>query len=209
MAISYPLALPTVTRVRSIDLTAINAVAYSQSPFTFAGQAHAYQGQMWQADVSLPPMRRTAAEQWIAFLLSLRGQYGTFLLGDPTCSVPMGLAKDFAGLPKVNGANQTGQTLTIDGASKSKTDWLKAGDYIQLGTGTSSRLHKVLQNVTTDSSGNATIEVWPRIRTAPADNADVTVSGAKGLFRLSSNEQNWSINEASIYGITFGAMEVV
>lgn len=209
MAILYPLSLPTVTRVRSIDLRAINAVAYSQSPFTFSGQTHRYQGQMWQADVTLPPMRRTEAEQWVSWLISLEGQYGTFLLGDPLGGTPQGLASSFAGLPKVNGSGQTGQTLTIDGASTSKTGWLKAGDYIQLGSLSSATLHKVLRDVNTDSSGNATLELWPRIRTAPADDAAVTVSGAKGLFRLSSNEQNWSISEASIYGITFGAMEAI
>jgi hypothetical protein len=83
MAISYPLALPTVTGIRSVDIRAVNAVAYSQSPFTFIGQAHAYQGQMWQAEITLPAMNRSTAETWIAFLLSLRGQFGTFLLGDP------------------------------------------------------------------------------------------------------------------------------
>ena len=80
MAISYPAALPTHTGIAQIELRAINAVAYSASPFTFAGQAHAYPGQMWTADITLPPMNRSTAETWIAFLLSLRGQFGTFLL---------------------------------------------------------------------------------------------------------------------------------
>jgi hypothetical protein len=69
MAISYPRTLPTVTGIRNVEMRAINAVAYSQSPFTFAGQAHAYQGQMWQADISLPAMNRSTAETWIAFLM--------------------------------------------------------------------------------------------------------------------------------------------
>ena len=83
MAIIYPLSLPTATGIAQIEIRAINAVAYSRSPFTFSGQAHAYSGQMWQADVSLPPMKRDNAEQWIAWLISLRGQFGTFLLNDP------------------------------------------------------------------------------------------------------------------------------
>jgi len=111
--------------------------------------------------------------------------------------------------PYVNGASQTGGSLVIDGASPDETGYLLAGDYIQLGTGSSSRLHKVLTNVDTDSSGNATLDIWPHIRVAPADNAAVTVSDAKGLFRLSSNDQGFSINESAIYGMTFGAMEAV
>ena len=380
MTISYPLALPTHTGFAQIELRATNAVAYARSPFTFAGQAFAYPGQMWQADITLPPMKRADAEQWVAWLLSLRGQLGTFLLGDPNGAAPRGTAlanrvnllnyteqldnaywgkngvtitanattspdgkvtadqavealttthqiSFTAGVtagssytvsvyikpngrprarivttgtsfgsqtaifdvtagtfvsgsgrisnegngwyrcsqtftasatetltcrfrpdngtidsytgdgvsgfflwgaqfetgstattyqpifnnygPYVNGANQTGGSLIIDGASPDETGYLLAGDYIQLGSNGSSTLHKVLTNVDTDSSGNATLDIWPHIRTAPADNAAVTVSNAKGLFRLSSNEQAWSVNEAAIYGITFGAMEAV
>lgn len=207
MTISYPLSFPVATKViQNIEMRAVNAVAYARSPFTFAGQAFAYSGQMWTADITLKPMKRADAEQWVAWLISLRGQLGTFLLGDPTGVTARGAA---TGTPLVNGGSQTGGSLVIDGATPSVTGWLKAGDYIQLGSNGSSTLHKVLADVNSDSSGNVTLDIWPHIRTAPADNATVTVSSAKGLFRLASNEQAWSVNEAAIYGITFGAMEAV
>ena len=207
MAITYPLSLPVATKaIQSIEIRAINAVAYARSPFTFAGQAFAYAGQMWTADVSLKPMKRADAEQWNAWLLSLRGQLGTFLMGDSMGATARGVA---TGTPLVNGASQTGGSLVIDGATSSTTGWLKAGDYIQLGSGSSSRLHKVLADANSDGGGNVTLDIWPHIRVAPADNAAVTVSDAKGLFRLSSNDQGFSINESAIYGITFAAMEAV
>lgn len=206
MAITYPLSLPTHTGIRSVELRAINAVAYSQSPFTFSGQSHAYSGQTWQADITLPPMKRDDAEQWIAWLISLRGQYGTFLLNDPSATTPRGSA---GGTPLVNGASQTGGTINLDGCTASQTGWLKAGDYIQLGSGSSSRLHKVLQDADSDASGEVSLEIWPHIRTSPVDNSAVTTSTAKGVFRLASNEQAWSVNEASIYGLTFGAFEAL
>ena len=207
MTISYPLSLPVATKaIQSIEIRAVNAVAYSRSPFTFAGQAFAYAGQMWTADVTLKPMKRADAEQWNAWLLSLRGQLGTFLMGDPMGATARGVA---TGTPLVNGASQTGGSLVIDGATSSTTGWLKAGDYIQLGSNGSSRLHKVLADANSDGSGNVTLDIWPHIRVAPADNATVTVSNAKGLFRLSSNEQAFSINESAIYGMTFAAMEAV
>lgn len=204
--ISYPLTLPAHTGIAQIELRATNAVAYSRSPFSFAGQAFAYSGQMWQADVTLPPMKRADAEQWVAWLVSLRGQLGTFLLGDPLGATPRGVA---TGTPLIKGGSQTGGTILIDGATTSVTGWIKAGDYVQIGSGLTARLHKVLVDANSDASGNVTLELWPHVRTAPADNAAVTVSNAKGLFRLSSNEQAWSINEASIYGISFGAMEAI
>jgi hypothetical protein len=206
MGVTYPLSLPDSNSIRGIELRAVNAVAYSRSPFTFAGQAHAYSGQMWTADITLKPMRRSDAEQWIAWLISLRGQFGTFLLNDPLGYTPRGSA---GGTPLVNGSAQTGNLINIDGCTASQTGWLKAGDYVQFGSGSSASLHKVLEDVDTDGSGETTLEIWPSVRTAPADNSTVVTSSAKGLFRLSSNEQAWSVNEASIYGITFGAMEAV
>jgi hypothetical protein len=208
MAISYPLALPDTNTIRSIELRTVNAVAYSRSPFTFAGQAHEYAGKMWQADVTLKPMRRSDAEKWITWLMSLKGQLGTFYLGDPLGCIPLGSGRD-SDTVLVDGAVSSGNTIAIDSAPVSTTDFLKAGDYMQIGSGTSRQLFKVLTDVDTDGTGSATVDVWPNVRTSIADDAAVTLESAQGVFRLASNETSWSVNEASIYGITFGAVEAV
>jgi hypothetical protein len=199
MAISYPLSLPTATGIRNIELRAINAVAYSQSPFTFSGQAHAYPGQMWQADITLPPMNAARAEQWIAFLLSLRGRFGTFLLGDPARPSPRGTATSCT-VTGTAGSNTVSATVPA-------AQTLLAGDYIQLGSGSTSTLHKVLVNYTGTGSA-ANLEIWPGLR-VNRTSATATLTNARGLFRLNSNEQAWSINQVEIYGITFGAMEAI
>lgn len=206
MAITYPLTLPTHKGIAQITFRAINTVGTSVSPFTYAQQTVAHSGQRWEADIKLPSMARDDAEQWIAWLVSLRGQLGTFSLGDPSGSTPRGSA---GGTPLVKGASQVGGTLAIDGCTASQTGWLKAGDYIQLGTGATATLHKVLQDANSDGSGNVSLDIWPYIRTAPANDAAVTKSNAVGTFRLASNEQNWSVSEATIYGMTFGAVEVI
>lgn len=194
MAISYPLALPTHTGFSDVELRAKNAVAYSRSPFTFAGQAFAYSGQMWQADITLPPMRRSDAEQWIAWLVSLRGQLGTFLLGDKISCEPRGTATSAT----ISGsAGDNSVTVVMTGT-------LLAGDYLQLGSNGSATLHKVLQ----DQNGNGTLEIWPAIRTNQSTSS-ATLSSAQGLFMLSTNEQSWSISNAAVYGISFSAMEKV
>ena len=127
-------------------------------------------------------------------------------MGDPSAATARGT---LGGTPLVNGADQTGATLNIDGATADVTNWLRAGDYIQLGAASSATLHKVLEDVSTDGSGQATLTLWPHIRTAPANNSTVVTSSTVGNFRLSSNSSEWSISEASIYGINFSAMEVV
>ncbi len=206
MAVTYPRALPSHTGLMSITLRAVNQTALTSSPFSYKQQIHNHSGQRWECEIQLPPLDREDAEQWVAWLLSLNGMAGSFLLGDPVGGTARGA---LGGTPLVNGASQTGASLSIDGCSNSITGWLKAGDYIQLGGGASASLHKVLTDVDTNSSGQATLDLWPSVRVAPSDNATVTTSNTVGRFRLNSGEQNWNINSASIYGITFAAIEVV
>lgn len=208
MAESYPLNTPN-SNIAKVKLVARTAVAISASPFTYAQQVYRHQGQSWEADISLPAMKREDAEYWVSFLLRLRGQYGTFLLGDPSGGTPRGSASVDAGTPVVSGASQTGDYLEIDGLPLSATGYLKAGDYIQLGSGSTATLHKVLEDVDSDALGAATLNLFPAVRTAPDDNDPVVVSNAKGNFRLASNETMWDIDTATIYGITFGAVEAI
>jgi len=206
MSISYPITFPTHTNVRSVELRAVNAVAMSMSPFTYKQQVFAHQGQRWEADVTLPPMKRSDAEQWVAWLVSLKGLRGTFLMGDPVGCTPRGSA---GGTPRVNGSNQTGDTLNIDGCTASQTSWIKAGDYIQIGLASAASLHKVLVDANSESSTEAMLDIWPNINVAPADNDLVYTSNTYGVWRLANNESNWSINEIAIYGLTFGCTQAI
>lgn len=194
MAINYPLTLPTHTGVRGINLRAINAVQMTQSEFTFSTKIQVLSGQMWAADLTLPPMKRVDAEQWVAFLISLRGHYGTFLLGDTASSTIRGTATTVS-ISGISGSSSV--TAVSDGT-------LLAGDMIQIGNGSDATLHKVL----VDLDGSGTLEIWPALRKDRVS-ASVTLSCAKGNFRLSSNEAEWSVNEAAIYGISFSAMEAI
>lgn len=209
MAITYPLALPTSKNIRSVILTARNSVGVSQSPFTFKQQVQKNAGQRWEAQVTLPPMTRAEAESWFAWALKLNGSFGTFLIGDPNGGTARGSAATTPGTPVVNGASQTGNELDIDGLPASATGYLKAGDYIQLGSGSSAELYKVLDDVDSNASGEATVTIWPNLRASPADDATVVVDDAKGVFRLASSTVNFSIDEVATYGLTFAAFEAV
>jgi len=203
MPISYPVTFPSIG-IRSMMIRARSVVGVAQSPFTLSQQVYKHQGQAWEAEVTLPPMKRDEAEQIASFLLKMNGQYGTFLLGDPANTAPRGVG---TGTPLVNGGSQTGDSLITDGWTISTTGILKAGDWIQLGSGSATRLHKVLDDVNSDASGNATLSIWPSLRSSPSNNAQITVSSPKGQWRLASNEIQYSIDEASVYGITFACVE--
>mgnify|MGYP001266906953 CR=1 FL=1 len=194
MAITYPLAIPNTIGIESIELRAVNSVATSQSPYTYKQQIVSHGGQKWEASVNIPSVRRDLAGAWKAMLVALKGQEGTFLMGDPDYTTPQGT---------VSACTLTGDAGD-DSVTVVMTGTLKAGDYIQLGAGINSKLHQVLQ----DQSGNGTLEIWPSLRSTYT-NATVVFNSPKGVFRLATNMTSWSINNASIYGISFEAVEAV
>jgi len=207
MAISYPLTFPTVRGIMEITWRAQRADLASESPLSFAEQIIQHPGQRWAADVVMPPMERAEGEEFIAFLLRLDGRAGSFLLIPPESQTSRGSATTTPGTPLVNGASQTGNSLIIDGLPTSVTGYLKAYDTIQLGTGTGTRLHRVINDVDSDSGGNATIDIWPNLRASPANNAAIVVSGGAGHFRLDSPISSWGIDGSDLYHLAFSISE--
>lgn len=203
MTISYPLAHPTTPGFQRFSLSHTSVVGKVRSPFTLVTQVQEYQGQAWLADVTLPFLTRAQAEPWHAWLLALNGSVGTFLLGDPLATLPQGAA---TGTPLVNGGSQTGKILVTDGWNPSVTNILKAGDYIQI----ANRLYKIMQDVSSDGSGNASLDIFPRLRESPADNTSIVTVSPKGLFRLINNT-NTVINsdEGQLYSFSFQAEEAI
>ena len=192
--LSYPLATPTSIGIESIELRAVNAVATSQSPFTYKQQIISHGGQKWEASVNIPSVHRDKAAQWKALLVGLKGQTGTFLLGDPDYATPQGT---------VSSCTLTGsagdETVTVV-----MTGTLLAGDYIQLGSGSAAKLHQVLL----DQDGDGSLEIWPALR-SDYTSETVIFNAPKGVFRLATNISSWSINNASTYGISFEAVEAL
>jgi hypothetical protein len=206
MTITYPLAFPTHTDAAALRITRRSVVAVAVSPFTGKQQTQAHQGQWFEAEISLPPMYRADAAPWIAFLMKLNGMEGTFLAGDPSYRASRGT---IAGTVLVNGAHSArAKTLALKGMTAGTT--LLAGDYIQLGSSSASRLHAVLSDVTADGSGNATLDIWPALRTSYSDSAAVTYNSPVGLWRLATNEMPNDFSPGQIFsGITLPVREAL
>jgi hypothetical protein len=206
MTISFPLSLPDTRSVSAITIRSTSVVGVSTSPFTMEQQVYRHAGQMLSADVQLKILNRAEAEPWIAWQFALNGREGTFLMGDPLGATPRGIA---TGSPLVKGASQTGQSLITDGWTAGVTGILKAGDWIQLGSGSSARLYKVLADANSNGSTEATLDLYPRLRASPADNAVITVTNTVGLWRLATNNSEWSEQLAQLYSISFSCHEAI
>lgn len=183
MTISYPLTPPAaLLKIAQASLRYRVVVGVSKSPSTLVGQAQRQPGACWILDVSLPKMSREENAPVVAFLLSLDGPWGNFTFPAPLGGTPLGVP---SGTPVTDGTNAKGsRTLATRGWTASAPDVLKAGDYIQVGT----RLYGVLTDASADGSGDATLDIRPPLREAPADGTTIITSGCVGVFRLASNE---------------------
>lgn len=206
MAVSFPLSLSGLKKPRSVVIRKRSVVGVSPSTFTLQPQVFAWAGQLWEADITLPPMPDPDdAEAWIAKLVSLNGREGNFLIGPDYANLsPRGIG---TGTPLVKGGSQTGYDLDTDGWTATQTGIMKAGDWFSLGSGSATRLYKVMVDADSDGSGDATLTIWPKLRSSPADNDALTVTSPLGRFMLATNDTEWSIDQAAVYGLSFRAVE--
>jgi hypothetical protein len=191
MAISYPLTPPSPFRISKLTLSGMSATSRNVSPFTFQTQQYNWPGQAWMGSVECPPMTRAAAEEVIGFLLA--AQRGTFYFQDYANTSPRG---NVTGTLTVSSATANTSTLGISGA----TGTFAVGDWLQIGTS----LYKVVQ-----VNSSSSVDLFPVLRSSYTGGTAITYSNAKGVFRLAEPRTEWSIELASIYGITFSIAEDV
>lgn len=192
--LSFPLDVPNAG-ITSVVWQLEQVRGVSESPFSLHRQVFKHAGERWRATVLLSKCTREMAAGWRGLLLALDGGYGTFRFGDPFDLSPRGVAY---GSPKVEGAGQTGKVLVTSGWNANVANILRAGDRIQVGDG----LHEIVRDTNSDAAGQATLDIWPRIRTSPGDQSAIITYAPKGLFQLASPN-------ASLYALGInGAYEV-
>jgi hypothetical protein len=146
------------------------------------GQFRAVQnmGRVWQ---EIYPVLDTAIPAVRALVMSINRSLRERVIWDvqhPYWQVRKGAG---GGTPLVNGADQTGGILVVDGASINITNWLRSGDLIYP-TGCPVVLD-VAGDVNTNGSGQASIPIHPPIfqGKSPVDNASVIIDPAAIFFR--------------------------
>ena len=194
MAISYPLTPPAAIRIARITFTGTSAVSRNVSPFTFNVQQYNWTGSALSGEVECPPMTRADAEELLGFLLM--AARGTFYFRDYANPTTRGTMTGAVTLNGAHVANTT--TLTVTGGTGS---WA-VGDWIQLGSTTSAKLHKITQ-----VNSSTSYEVFPLLRAAYSGASSVVYSSAVGVFRLGQPQTEWSIDTAKIYGVNFSIVE--
>jgi len=203
---SYPLTIPPYG-LKTSEFGLRRSVGISVSPYTGGQQVYKNQLALWYAVFSLPPMNRSTASIWQAFFAELNGRYGTFLAGDPDAKTILG---NTSATILVNGDHSIGDTsIDLDGFELSTDNVFKKGDYIQFGSGASSKLYMVVQDADSNASGQSTVTIEPPLKTALSDNDSVTYTDTVCVFRLDTNDITWNVNHTGVYTMSFSCTEAL
>ena len=156
-----------VTRVQRFRTSA-------QSPF--GGFKNVYDfGGIRQFDIEFIPADKGEADQLEAFI----EQEDTFLFSPVGYTFASG-----QGSPFITGSNQAGTSIISAGWATSRVV-LKAGQWLQIGA----QLNRVRADVTSTSSGAATLPLTLPQRSSPANASAIDYASPQGVFRIADTNR--------------------
>ena len=182
--------MPTSPNFVRSNFSLFRTIGMTVSPYTGKTKTQEFDGVFWNAEVSLPPMRRDQAVNWQSFLLNLKGQINHFKFTDPDALTNTGTYST-AFLTSELRTNNTSVQLSFSGstitAASSTFSSTKVGDFIVV-TGATNEENNGTHKVTTVTS--ATVVVVDSDLTTESNTASCkvrnNVKGATGLNLLSS-----------------------
>lgn len=153
---------------------------------------------MWLVEFSWPPMTLASAEILSAWLLSLKGQVGSFRYA-PRQAFASSLTGRTLALP----GYAYNDTISVAGWAANASSTLRAGQFVQVAN---QLLRITTANSVADASGRVTIGFEPSLRVNVAQGAPVTFVAPKGLFRLAGSETpTYTLNSDKL--AEFGAIQ--
>ena len=147
------------------------------------------QGQRFSFTVSFPPMKREDFAPIMAFIMKQRSRKENFTITLPSTFNALGSE---TGTLLVNGVHSSADTtINIDGFAGDGAGRLKAGDFIKFAH---DKVYMIVADVTS-SSNSATVTIEPPLRTALANNSAVTYDNVPFTVHLTSDVQEFEINQ--------------
>ncbi len=201
---AFPIDFPTEPGLTGVEFTMARQTPIAQSPFTGAEQRNNLIYSTWLLAGRVPDMTgdEAAVRDWRAFLMELRGQFGTFSIVVPGNDDP---STGYSGaIGTVDGAGQVGTSIVTEGWDNG-AEILNRGDYFNLGE----ELKMCTSSISSGVAGTAIIDFEPEIKVPPANGSDVIINSPTIIMRLQEDEAVWSLKYPLIYGFSFKAQEAV
>ncbi|PTW49364.1 hypothetical protein C8J25_101872 [Sphingomonas faeni] len=178
MALVYPIPFPSQAPATQ-RLTLNRRQSATESPFTYAVQVVDTAAQ-WAFEWSWPIMSHVKAEALTGWLLSLKGQIGTF-----TYRPRQALTSGLTGRTLAIQGYASNDAISVAGWAANASSGLRAGQFFQLGK---QLLRIVDANAGADANGRVTISFEPSLRANIAAATPVNFASPAGEFRLSISD---------------------
>jgi len=187
-SLTFPVTAPTTPAPSESRWFLRQYTASVQNDFDLSRNIASAPAARWESAFRLPSTTRDQLSNWLGFLAGLRGSYGSFYWGPSVAGDPSGAMASDGGSPLIKDAGAAlavGDTvLTVDGfTAGAVTGFAKTGDWFEV----DDYLYRLTEDSNKNASGEVTFTFQPPLKTAPADNAPVTVTSPKGVFRLKMN----------------------
>jgi len=191
------ITLPSTPKPQSMMWKLVQPAQNNISSWTGARQVLPSNRGWWECQITYPPIVGTSNfNAWRSFTAQMRGAGNDVQIPvDPTAQSAI------ANTMLVNGANQTGRSINVDGLPNSTTV-LTAGQFVTIGN----QLLQLTANVTSNGTGQATLSFEPAIRAAPADNATVEFKNPYALMYL-TEDPSYSVEPGYIYSLSLNLRE--
>lgn len=177
--------------------------AEQEPPFGGAVTQIEWPGSRFGVDVQMPPLTAAQGRIWVARLIAGKGD------GRVSFEFPQ---PDFAPTGNATAAIKTavsgGTALALKGLAVGQT--IEEGQFIAIIVGGERYLHLKAGSgaATANGSGEASFNIEPPLRVPVAVNDVVEVIAPKIEGMLVGNEQEWTLDKARTYGISFSIKEI-
>lgn len=185
--------------VQSIEPTLIS------TSISLKRQARTRGGQRWLLSIVFPAMTRAEFAPIYAFSLKQRGQYEIFTYVPPTISTTRG---ESAETPVVDGAVTSGaNSCSVDGLTASTSNILREGDFIKFSDHV--KIYMVTSDMSSDGSGDATLDFAPKAVQDIANNATVTIASVPFTVAFQDDLRQFGTNFTNLFQYECSLIEVI
>jgi len=189
---------PQSIEVQSLEPTLVSTTV------NLKRQARSRGGQRWGFKVVFAPMSRANFDPIFAFSVKQRGQYETFTWVPTTIGTTRGETGES---PVVDGAVSVGaSSCSIDGLTASTSNIIRSGDFFKFSG--QNKIYMCTSDMSSDGSGDATLNFAPKLATAVADDETLTINSVPFNVSFASDIASYGTNVTGYYSYEIELVEV-
>lgn len=171
---------------------------YDPTATTLLGAAYQVSGQKGRVSATFAVPANLTQVVLLADMANAVATSGdAVIFAEPQLQAGSGTGYQAAMYLSLANAGASGSSIVVNGFGANQQNAFLPGDNLQIGY----RLYKVMEAVNANSSGQATVSIYPYLRDNPAQYSLVQWQMCCGLFRLAKNARSWSASATSLWGV--------